>query len=38
MVMMIQWHEFEDGRAERAADDNTGCADTTGVTCEFMGY
>ena len=28
-----QWHEFEDGRAERAAD-VTGCADTTGASCE----
>ena len=23
-----QWHEFEDGRAERAADVATGCADS----------
>ena len=29
-----QWHEFEDGRAERAADVATGCADTTGASCE----
>ena len=29
-----QWHEFEDGRAERAAGVTTGCLDTTGAACE----
>jgi len=29
-----QWHEFEDGRAERAVGVTTGCTDTTGAVCE----